>query len=334
MEIYELGEFELACGVVLPDAKLAYQTLGQLNAAKDNAILFPTFLGAPPQGLQQWIGPGRPLDPERYFIVCPLHFGLPPSSSPSNTPVPFDRGAFPRVRIADDVAAQHRLLTEKFGIQELQLVLGWSVGALQAYHWAIQFPAMVKRLASIAGAPRPSPWTRLWLHSALEEPITGDPGWRDGFYQEAGAVQAGLRHLAHVTALTLPPEWFFREGEEPWRGLAFTSMEDVVARFFEAFWLPQDPNDIVTQARKAQAADPGSGADLATTLARITARTAVLAFRGDVMFPPADAARDAALIPGADFREIASNFGHLATFALSDKDVTAVDDALRDLLAT
>ncbi len=81
-------------------------------------------------------------------------------------------------------------------------------------------------------------------------------------------------------------------------------------------------------------ADPGAGADLPTTLARITARTAVIAFSGDVMFPPADAARDAALIPGAEFREIESSFGHLATFAFSDKDVSAVDDALRDLLGT
>src|SRR3712207_4759310 len=138
MQTYDLGQFELACGVVLPDAKLAYQTLGELSPEKDNAILFPTFLGAPPHALEQWIGPGRPLDPAHYFIVCPGHLGLPPSSSPSNTPAPFDRGAFPRVRIADDVAAQHRLLTEQFGIRELQLVLGWSVGALQAYQWAVQ----------------------------------------------------------------------------------------------------------------------------------------------------------------------------------------------------
>src|SRR5205085_8962554 len=163
METFDLGDFHLVSGVTLPNAKLAYKTIGTLNEAKDNAILFPNFLGGVPEALEGWIGEGRPLDPGKYFFILPMHFGLTPSSSPSNTPPPFDRGAFPSVHIADDVIAQQRLLTEALGIQELQLILGWSVGALQTYEWAVRFPGMVKRMASIAGAPKPSPWTRLWL---------------------------------------------------------------------------------------------------------------------------------------------------------------------------
>src|SRR4051812_26361444 len=117
--IFELGDFPLRSGITLSKARLSYLTMGTLSPAKDNAILFPNFLAGAPEALQAWIGVGRPLDPAKFFFILPNHFGLPPSSSPSNTPPPFERGAFPQVRIADDVIAQHRLVTEAFGITEL-----------------------------------------------------------------------------------------------------------------------------------------------------------------------------------------------------------------------
>lgn len=334
MDIFNLGDFQFQSGVVVPDVKLAYQTRGTLSPKKDNAILFPTFLGSEPDALDRWIGPGRPLDPEKYFIIMPGHFGLDPTTSPSNTAAPYERGAFPAVHIADDVIAQHRLITEQWGIEELQLVLGWSVGSLQTFEWAVRFPDVVKRMASIAGAPKPSPWTKLWLFSALEEQITSDPGWRNGFYDDPREVQAGVRRMAHVTAMTLPPIGFYTEGAEVWKPLGFASTDDVVKRFFEAFWGPKDPNGIVTQARKARAADPARGGDINEALASIKAKTLVVAFTRDFMFPPEESKRDAEKIPGATYKEISSVFGHLATFALSEQDVKAVDSALDELLAS
>jgi homoserine O-acetyltransferase len=285
--------------------------------------------------MEMWIGEGHALDPSKYFIIMPGQFGNGTSTSPSNTPPPFDRRAFPSLRFADDVVAQERLLTEQFGIQELQLVLGWSTGALQTYEWAVRFPDRVKRIASIAGAPRPSPWTKLWLRTALQEPITSDPSWNNGFYTDPQTVQGGLRRMAHGTALTLPPAGFYREGKELWRSLGFSSTEDFVARFWEAFWLPQDPNNLLVQISKALTADPSAsiGGDLATALSRITARVLVIAFPGDPMFPPEECELDANRIPNAEFRKITTVFGHLATFGLSEEDVKAVDNALRELLA-
>jgi homoserine O-acetyltransferase len=332
MELFDLGDFTFRSGVTVPGTQLAYQTYGTLNAARDNVILFPAFLGAEPDALARWIGPGRPLDPERYFLVLPGHFGLAPSTSPSNAAAPYEKGGFPEVHIADDVIAQERLLREKFGVEQVQLVLGWSVGALQTFEWAVRFPEKVLRMASIAGAPRPSPWTRLWLKSALEEPLTGDPNFNGGFYADKAQMQAGVRRMAHVTAITLPPLGFYREGEEVYSPLGFASERDVEKRFFEAFWLPQDPNNIIAQARKARAADPAEGGDIVEALGRITAKTLVLAFTGDFMFPPAEGRRDAERIKGAQYREVSSVFGHLATFALSEQDVKAVDAALRELL--
>lgn len=333
MELFDLGDFRLQCGATLPAAKLAYKVHGTLNAARDNAILFPSFLGGAPEALEAWIGKGRALDPSRYCIILPGHFGLPPTSSPSNTPAPYGRGAFPAVTIADDVIAQHRLLAEQFGIERLQLVLGWSVGGLQTYEWAVRYPDMVARMASIAGAPKPSPWTRLWLRTVTEEPLTADPAWRDGFFADPADLQAAARRVGHAAALTLTPDPFYREGQEMWRPLGFSSAEDFVVRFWENFWLALDPGDVVTQARKARAADPAGGGDIAAALGRITAKAAVVSFTGDHMFQPAECRLDAERIPDARFHEIDSSYGHLATFSLSPQDVKAVDHVLAELLA-
>lgn len=332
METFELGKFQTTTGFTFPNAKLTYDTFGTLNAAKDNAILFPNFLGGTPEALEMWIGADRPLDPRKYFIILPGLFGGGFSSSPSNTAPPFDGGAFPPLNIADDVIAQHRLITERLGIAELQLILGWSVAALQAYEWAIRFPNMVKRLASIAGAPRPSVWTKLWLRTVWEEPITSDPAWNDGFYTDAHTLQASLRHAAHEMAMTLVPHQLY--SEELWRSAGFASVDDFISGIFESFTRPQDPGNLVSVARKTHAADPSAGGDLAVALSRITAKTFVFAFTGDPMFPAEECKIDADRIPRAKFREINSLGGHLATFALFDQDRRAVDDAIQEALAS
>ena len=118
-EYHDLGSFELASGYVLPGARLAYQSVGTLNEAKDNAILLPHMYSGTAAFMQAFIGEDRPLDPSKYFFILPGQFGGGFSSSPSNQPPPFDRGAFPQISISDDVRAQHSLLTEKFGISQL-----------------------------------------------------------------------------------------------------------------------------------------------------------------------------------------------------------------------
>ena len=111
MDTFELGNFTLTTGFTLPNAKLAYTTHGTLNAAKDNAILFTNFIGGTDQALEVFIGEDFALDPRQYFIILPGQFGNGFSSSPSNTPPPYDRGAFPPINVADDIVAQHRLVT-------------------------------------------------------------------------------------------------------------------------------------------------------------------------------------------------------------------------------
>jgi homoserine O-acetyltransferase len=333
MNIFELGDFQLTSGRSLPGARLGYQTFGELNESKTNTVLFPTFLGAPAEVLNGWIGPGRPLDPDKYFIVLPGHFGLAPTSAPSNSRSPVNAARFPRITIADDVIAQQRLLAEQFGIQQVHLVLGWSIGALQVYEWALRFGDMVQRIAPIGGAPVPPAWTKLWLSTVVEEPITTDPNWKAGSYADAAEVSGGLLRVAHGAALTAPPRTFYYDSIESWRGLGFGSVEDYVKGFWESFWLPQDPNDVIVQARKARDSYPGEpGEPLDAILRRITAKTTIAAFTGDALFPPGESRLFAEWIPHAEFREIDSEFGHLATFGLSEQDVKAIDDVIRHAL--
>ena len=120
--------------------KLAYKTFGTLNAAKDNVIVYPTWYSGQHYDNEWLIGEGRALDPRKYFIIIPNMLGNGLSSSPSNTPEPYNGPRFPQVTACDNVRAQHRLVTEKFGIERIRLVTGWSMGALQTFHWGALYP--------------------------------------------------------------------------------------------------------------------------------------------------------------------------------------------------
>jgi len=333
MPTYALGDFKLLSGETIPDAKLDYQTHGELNAAKDNVIVFPHFLGGgeePYQALAGWTGPGRALDTDKYFIVMPGQFGNGLSTSPGDGGMP--RSKFPQGKFADDVIAQERLLREQFGVEEVQLILGWSTGALQIHEWAVRFAPKIKRLANIAGAPTPSPWTRLWLDSVLKQPIVRDANWNGGDYPDRESMAGAMRHVGQLTALTLPPNDFFRVGIDRYKQIGFDTLDAFVTNFWQRYWLAIDPAGVVYQVNKALAADPSGGGDMKEAMGRITAKTLVIGFGGDPMFNPEDGERYASMIPGATFERIPSPWGHLATFSLGQDDVAKVDEALRNLL--
>jgi homoserine O-acetyltransferase/O-succinyltransferase len=127
---FDIGDFGLEEGGKIQSCKLAYATFGRLSPQKDNAILILTWYSGTSKIMEQvYIGPGRAIDPDKYFVIIANQIGNGLSSSPHNTPAPFNGSKFPRVRISDDVMAQHRLITEKFGIKRLELVLGGSMGA-------------------------------------------------------------------------------------------------------------------------------------------------------------------------------------------------------------
>ena len=153
-QIFEAGNVVLQSGLTYRNARLAYKTHGTLNADKSNVIVYPTSYGAQHTDLEWQIGPGRPLDPTKYFIVIINKFGNGLSSSPSNTPPPFDRGRYPHFTMTDNVRVQQRLLAEVFGVERVKLVYGFSMGGMQAFHWAALFPDRVERIAPICGSAK------------------------------------------------------------------------------------------------------------------------------------------------------------------------------------
>ena len=153
-ETFELGDVTLQCGQILRGAKMAYKTYGKLNAAKDNVIVYPCWYSGTHLENEWLIGSGMALDPEKYFIIIPNMFGNGLSTSASNTPVPFNGSRFPKITAYDNVVQQHRLVTEKFGIGKVKLVTGWSMGALQTFHWGAIFPDMVERILPFQGSAK------------------------------------------------------------------------------------------------------------------------------------------------------------------------------------
>jgi len=330
----DLGDLELEQGGKIRDLSLAYATFGTLSAQRDNAILFPSWYSGSNKIVEQgYIGPGRALDPEKYFIILVNQIGNGLSSSPHNTKPPFDAARFPLVRIGDDVRAQYRLVTEKLGIDRLALVLGGSMGAQQTYDWAIRYPDRVLRAAPIAGTARSTAHNKLLVESFIEA-ITSDPGWDGGWYEDARKIQRGLRRHARLFAVSGLTEAFFNHGI--WKTIGFSSVDDFVTGFLESHFLAQDPNNLILLASKWKDSDASqiAGGDLASALGRIKARTFVIAIEEDRFFPKDALVGEQKLVPGSELRTVSSAWGHLALFGIDRTYGDQIDVHLKELLAT
>lgn len=329
-----IGTLDLEAGGRLPDCRLAVATFGRLNPARDNAILVTTWYSGTHQMLRDvYIGPGHALDPERYFIVVVNQIGNGLSSSPHNATGEAAMSGFPKVRIGDDVVAQERLLRQRYGIEELQLVVGGSMGAQQTYEWAVRFPDKVKRAAPIAGTARITPHNVL-VTDLLIDAIRSDPGWNAGEYAKNSDVGEGLRRLAKVFSVLGFSCAFWQA--EAWRALGFDSMDAFQTGFVEPYFGAMDPNALLTMAGKWRHGDVArhTGGDLAAALGRITARTSVLPISEDMLFPVRDCAAEQALIPTSELHVIDNIGGHLGLFGLEPSFVQQVDQHLTALLAT
>ena len=331
-ETFELGNFFLEMGETLRNAKLLYKTHGKLNANKDNVILFPRMWSGTSSSMEGFIGKGRPLDPEKYFIILPGMLGNGMSSSPSNTPTPHDRGAFPHVTIGDDVVAQHKLLTEHFGITQLELVLGWSMGAQQTYEWAVRFPDMVKRAAPIAGTAKATPHNALWVASH-EDALKSDPNYNNGFYSDASDCQVGIRRHSRLWGVMGLCQEFYQQ--ETWRSLGFSSLQDFQTGFWDNYFLPMDPNNLICMGWKWRHGDVSkhTNGNLAEALNRITAKTYVISFSNDMSFPPEHSQAEQAFIDDSEFHVVDTLWAHFGMFCCAGEN-EQLDPLIMKLLSS
>ena len=329
-EMIDIGKFDLEEGGSIPSLKLAVATHGKLNAAKDNAILFTTWYSGTNKLLEQvYTGKGHALDPDKYFIIIVNQIGNGVSTSAHNTDIP---GGFPKVRIGDDVRAQHKLLTEKFGITSLALVVGGSMGAQQTYEWAVRYPDMVKRAAPIAGTAKNTDHDFLFTDTLIEA-ITTDPGFNGGNYKSSEEVKAGLLRHAKMWAVMGWSTEFFVQGRH--KAIGFATMDEFINNFMMGYFAPMDPNALLTMAWKWQRGDVSrnTNGDLRAALGRIKAKTFVMPMSSDMFFPPADCQAEWRLIPDAEFRPIQTIDGHLALFGADPNAIEQLDKHLNDLLA-
>jgi len=332
-EIFELGDVELQCGLMLRDAKLAYKTFGTLNADKSNVIVYPTWYSGQHYDNEWLIGEGMGLDPQNYFIIIPNMMGNGLSSSPSNTPQPYDKSRFPHVTFYDNVAMQHRLVTKEFGIEKIKLVIGWSMGAGQTYQWGVSYPEMVERILPFCGSARTSIHNIVFLE-AVKYAIQTDVAWNEGWYDEQ--PMKGLRAVGRVYSGWGLSQAFYRE--KLYIPMGYPSLEDFLIGFWEGFFLRKDANNLLAMLWTWQNGNigntPGFDGDFEKALASIKAKAIVMPGQTDLYFPPEDNEYEVKHMPNAEFVAIPSIWGHFAGGGINDEDTAFIDKYVKELLAS
>ena len=331
---FTISDFKTESGVVLPQANIVYGTYGHLNAARDNAILLPSHYMATHHGYEWLIGPGKALDTTRVFLVATELFGNGHSSSPSNTPEPYHGPRFPITTIRDNVDAGHRLLVNELHIIHLRAIIGFSMGAQQAFQWAVSYPGFADRVVATSGTAKTWPHGIVRLEGQISA-LTADATFNRGDY--SSPPTRGLSAFGMVWAAWLySQEWWRRE---LWKtnSPAGTTFEQVVERFRSNFIPGADANDLILQMRTWQQHDvsttPGMNADIARALGSIRDPFLYMPSETDLYFPLTDATYESALMKTVTFSPIRSLWGHTAGAASNPADAAFLNQTIAAFLA-
>ncbi|KKB61440.1 hypothetical protein WM40_23055 [Robbsia andropogonis] len=308
---FDLGDVPLQSGRVFPSMRLAYRTYGSLNEDKSNVILYPTSFAAQDHEIDWLVGDGEGLDTSRWFVVIPNLFGNGLSSSPSNAGLPLHD--YPLVTCHDAVDAQHALLRQ-LGISRLAMVYGWSMGAMQAYHWASRYPDMVERIMVVCGAARCSPYNQMFLEG-VRAALTADAAFQDGHF--ATTPIRGIKAMGRVYAGWVTSHAFFRDAL--WREAGFDSLESYLQGAWDTYYSRRDANDLLAQLSTWHAGNiadtPRDQGNLAAAMAAITAHVLLLPGETDRYFQVSDNQAELPLLinaRSAALRVIPSPHGHRA----------------------
>jgi len=303
--------FPLQCGATLSTLRIVYQTYGELASDRSNVVLYPTSYGAQHTDIDWLIRPDGILDPTHWFIIIPNMLGNGLSTSPSTGELDGLSEAPIYFTHLDNVTAQERLLWEVFGIEQLPLVYGWSMGAQQAYHWGALYPDRVQRIVALCGTARTTDHNRIFLES-LQAALTADPAWNGKAFE--AMPERGFRAFARIYASWAASQAFYREGI--YLKLGYDSLEDYLWRGWEVNYRKRDPHNllamIATWLHCDVSQNPTYQGDYSRALASIQAKTLVMPAQTDLYFTPEDCAAEAALIPKAQYLPIPSIWGHRA----------------------
>jgi len=175
-----LGDFTLQNGRKILDCKIGYRTYGKLNSEKSNVVVFLCGLANTSALLETFV-PKFLVDSTKYHVILIDALGNGVSSSPSNS-VKQPRLKFPQFSAADMVETQHKVLTEKLGINHILAVGGISMGAIQSYQWAVSYPSFMDKVICIAGTPKISSSDKFWVKLAIDA-IQTNVGYKNGNYK-------------------------------------------------------------------------------------------------------------------------------------------------------
>ncbi len=346
------GPFMLECGVALPSVTVAYRTYGALDAARSNAILVchaltgDQYLAEPHPGTgkpgwwKEVVGPGRPIDTDRFFVICANVLGgcmgstgprSPRDDSPDAPPWGTD---FPPITVRDMVRVQ-RLLIDRLGISRLFAAVGGSMGGMQVLEWAATFPDRVFAAVPVATAAFHSA-QNIAFHEVGRQAIFADPDWAGGEYWRHGKIPArGLavaRMAAHITYLSEQAltRKFGRRLQIPASGASslfgdMFEVESYLRHQGSTFVNRFDANSYLTITRAMDYFDLAADhdGDLAAAFRGIATRFCIVSFDSDWLFPTAQSRAIARALNRAganvSFVEIASDKGHDA-FLLDEPD--------------
>jgi homoserine O-acetyltransferase len=304
--------FTFESGESIPGLNLRYETYGRLNEAGDNGILICHALSGDhhcagihslsdrkPGWWNNIIGPGKPLDTNRYFIICSNCLGgcqgsSGPKSLNPDTGRPYNL-EFPLVSIRDMVRAQHLLLTEGLGLETLAAVIGGSMGGMQVLQWGIEFPGFARKLLPMATTARQNAQA-IAFNEVGRLAIMQDPDWQEGRYETGHGPNVGLavaRMMAHITYLSdagLEQKFGRDKVKRPGARSQFDAefeVESYLRYQGQSFISRFDANSYLYLTKALDRFDlVGEAGRLEENMETIRARVLVIAFRSDWLFPP------------------------------------------------
>ena len=330
---FVIASFRTEGGAVLPQARITYGTYGTLNAAGDNAVLLPSHYMADLHGYEWLIGPGKALDPNRLFLVTTELFGNGRSSSPSNTPEPLHGPRFPAMTIRDNVNAAHQLLTEQLHIRHLRAVIGFSMGAQQAFQWAVSYPDYMDRIVATAGTAKTYGHGVVRLEGQIAA-LTADPAFKGGDY--TAQPETGIQAFGMVWAGWLYSQEWWRLGL--WKNTVPEGTGFTQAMYeFKSMFKGMDANDLLLQCRTWESNDVGNTppfhGDVEAALRSIKVPVLYMPSATDLYFPVTDARYEAAFLAHGQLLPIPSLWGHPAGAGEAPEDAIFLNTHIGEFLA-
>ena len=318
-QFHEVGDFTLENGQTVGDLTLCYETWGALNTEGSNAVLLCHGGDGTRMVLGPFVGPGRALDTDHYFIIASDSIGAGLSTSPKSTGLHM---RFPRYNIRDMVHAQYHLITRGLGLSQLLAVGGPSMGSYQTLEWGINYPTLMAGLIPMVPAAKCGQQNSI-RHAAERYAIMADATWNNGEYEEPPAKGLAAAAISNY-GWAYSEEWYHRRFETP---------EEIEASF--SSWIElnihHDANNLIYQHWACDEHDVSRslGGDMAQALGTIQAHTLIVSCTTDMHSPVREARMMHELIPTSEHLEFNSEWGH----AVLNAEYVAVSGRIRQFLA-